>query len=278
MNYLKIALPALIIALSFTSCQNSETKESNTTTDTLKAALAPLSLADVTGSPEFPDAQLGIKSVTALKLEGKDSVKISFHFDVKNYELASQTADAGSKLCNNSAKGQHIHFIIDNKPYVALYEPSFDVVVPANTEHYVLAFLSRSYHESIKDKNASVLYHFSVGESGRISKLELPKTPMVFYSRPKGDYLGKDTENLLFDFYLWNTTLTDGNKVMAHIQTPGIDTTMNITEWKSHFLTNMPMGKSSITLTLTDSTGKKIDGPETEVTREFNLARDEPMK
>jgi hypothetical protein len=37
------------------------------------------------------------------------------------------------------------------------------------------------------------------------------------------------------------------------------------------------MGKSSIKLTLVDTAGNKIDGPVTEVIREFNLAKDEPM-
>ena len=57
-----------------------------------------------------------------------------------------------------------------------------------------------------------------------------------------------------------------------------MDTSITMSDWKPHFLKNLPMGKSSITLTLWDKDGKKVDGPNTEVTREFNLAADEPMK
>ncbi len=88
---------------------------------------------------------------------------------------------------------------------MALYEPTHTATVALNSEHYVLVFLSRSYHESLKNKGAAMVYHFKVDENGKLQKMADPKTPMVFYSRPKGDYLGKDTANVLFDYYVWNT-------------------------------------------------------------------------
>lgn len=275
----RIWLPAaLSVSMLFTACQNETTTETTTTdSTTVTTPQAPqLSMAPVSASPEFPDAKLGIGSVTAAK-QGEDSVKVSFTFNVKNYELKSQTADAEGKQCNNSAQGQHIHFIMDNKPYVALYEPKHEVTLAKNTEHHLLVFLSRSYHESIKTPGAAAIYHFKVDENGKLQKLDEPKTPMVFYSRPKGDYLGKDTENLLFDFYVWNATLGADYKVKALVKTEGGEMPFDITEWKPQFIKGMPMGKSSITLTLQDKDGKRVDGPETEVTREFNLSKDEPM-
>ena len=177
------------------------------------------------------------------------------------------------------ARGNNIHFILDNKPYAALYEPKHEVVLEKNTEHYLLAFLSRSYHESIKTKGASVVYHFKVNEKGNIEELEAPTTPMVFYSRPKGNYVGtKNTDNLLFDYFLWNTEIgADANHVLAHIKGNGVDTTMVVTDWKASFLNNMPMGKNTITLELTDKDGTPIQGPMTNVSREFMLAAEEPL-
>lgn len=275
----KLFLAALSASLLFTACNSGETKSEGTATDTTAAPKKlPLEVADVTGSPEFADAQLNIATIQS-DLQGKDSAKVSFAFSVKNYELKNQTSDAAGKMCNNSDKGQHIHFILDNKPYVALYEPKAEVVVPKNTEHYLLVFLSRSYHESIKSPGAAAIYHFKIDGKGKLQKMDEPKTPMVFYSRPKGDYVGKaNTDNLLFDFYVWNTRLSDSVMVKAKIKGDGVDTTMDINTWKAMFLKNMPMGKSTIKLTLVDKNGKKIDGPETEVSREFNLAKDEPMK
>jgi hypothetical protein len=281
MATLKTLLPAALCGLClFAACNNtgdnSETTTTSTDSATAKAPKQPIMVTEVGQSPDFPNAQLTIGDVTA-SAQG-DSTKVSFNFNVKNYELKNQTADAGSKQCNNSDKGQHIHFILDNKPYVALYEPKHEVVLANNTEHYLLVFLSRSYHESLKNKGAAAVYHFRVDDKGKLQKMDVPKTPMVFYSRPKGDYLGKDTENLLFDFYVWNTKLSpDGNKVKAHIAGDGVDTTITVTDWKSMFLKNMPMGKPSITLTLVDKDGNKIDGPASEVTRTFNVSKDEPM-
>ena len=66
-------------------------------------------------------------------------------------------------------------------------------------------------------------------------------------------------------------------KVKAEIKGDGLDTNLTITEWKPYFIKNMPMGKSSITLTLIDAEGNQINSPESDVTREFTLAQEEPM-
>ena len=143
----KIVLPVIVAGsvLLLASCGESTPKEEqNNTTDSVTAAPPPVAIASVTPSPEFPNASLAV-SAKGEKV-GKDSAKVVFAFDVKNYELKMQTADNGTKLCNNSAQGQHIHFILDNQPYKALYEPKNEVTLANNTEHYLMAFLSRSYH------------------------------------------------------------------------------------------------------------------------------------
>jgi len=272
----------LALSILYASCTGGtgDTKAGNT--DSSKTGpYAAMELAPVGNSPEYADAGLTLTDVKAEK-QGKDSTKLSFVFGVKNYELKMQTADTGSKLCNNSAKGQHIHFILDNMAYQALYEPKHEIVVANNTEHYLMAFLSRSYHESIKSKGAALLYHFKVDEKGKLQKMEEPKTPMVFYSRPKGDYIGKDTANVLLDFYVWNTGLAaDAYKVKAHISNPAIpnhDTTFTIADWKANFIKHLGLGKSTITLTLVDKDGKNAEGPNTSVSRTIQLLADEPMK
>jgi len=276
-KFLTIGLSSAIL---LASCGQSGTKNEKTTTqDTTKAAAPAISLKPVGSSPEFPEAQLTIASVTAAK-QGNDSAKVTFNFNVKNYELKHQTDDTGSKLCNNSAKGQHIHFILDEQPYTALYEPKNEIVLANNSEHYLMAFLSRSYHESLKNKGAALVYHFKIDGNGKLVKMDDPKTPMVFYSRPKGDYIGKDMTNVLLDFYVWNTNLSaDGYKVKADV-TPesGTAASFTISDWKSNFLNNLPQGKTKVTLTLLDKDGKAVEGPNTTVSSSINLSADEPMK
>jgi hypothetical protein len=273
-----LSITAIAAVLLTTSCQQNTTTQETTNTDSTAAAAntAPIVMEEVMNSEEFPDAQLSMGNTTT-SMSG-DSVKVIFNFNVKNYDLKGQTSDSVKGICSNSDKGQHIHFILDNSPYAALYEPKHDVTIAKNTEHYLLAFLSRSYHMSLKNKNAAVLYHFKVDENGKLQKLDVPNTPMVFYSRPKGDYLGNDTKNVLLDFYVWNTTLGGSNKVKANINSGGRDTSIMITEWKPYFLKNLAMGKNSITLTMLDNSGNKVAGDNTEVTREFNLAEGEPMR
>lgn len=238
---------------------------------------APIALTEVKGSPDFKDAKIALGEVKAEN--SGDSSKVTFNFNVENYDLMSQTADASTKMCNNSAKGQHIHFIMDNQPYAALYEPNHTVTLAKNTEHYLMAFLSRSYHESVKSEGAALVYHFKIDENGKVQKMDDPTTPMVFYSRPKGDYVGEaDISNLLLDFYVWNAGLSgNDHQVRAHIEANGVDTTMVITDWKPYFLQNVPVGRPKITLTLADKDGNKVDGPMTEVTREFGVSMDEPL-
>ncbi|MEZ5017495.1 MAG: hypothetical protein R2800_10625 [Flavipsychrobacter sp.] len=260
-------------SLLFTACNDNTTQEEETV-----MTAAPISINQVSASPEFEGAQIAIGKVTSTP-EGDNNAIVSFQFDVKNYELMNQTNDAEAKMCANSEKGQHIHFILDNEPYAALYKPEHQVTLAKNSEHYLLAFLSRSYHESIKTKGASLVYHFKVDENGTIQELDPPTEPMLFYSRPKGTYVGQNnTDNLLFDFFLWNTEISeDGNHVMAHIKGNAVDTTIVVTNWKSYFLNNMPLGEQTIELTLVDKDGNKIEGAMTNVTRAYTLAAEEPL-
>ncbi|MCD6012560.1 MAG: hypothetical protein K0Q79_2422 [Flavipsychrobacter sp.] len=272
-----IATITACFSLFFASCGSNTTENTNTSTkDTVATSvpLAAVTLGSVSPSPDFPGAALAMGAVKTEKV-GTDSVKITFNFDVKNYELKLQTSDNGSKMCNNSAQGQHIHFIMDNTPYKALYEPTNAITLANNTEHYLFAFLSRSYHESIKSKGAALMYHFKIDEKGNLKKLEDPKTPMLIYSRPKGDYIGPDTTNILLDFYAWNCDISpEGYKVKADIANEDRNTQVlgtTLVKWEPYFIQNLGTGKCKVMLTLLDKDSKPVEGLQTSITREFNL-------
>lgn len=285
MKALSIAVFTALSVATLSSCgEGGGNAEKTAAADTAAAPAARVmpTLAAFSASPEFKDAKLTMAGVKAEKV-GNDSVKVSFSFDVKNYELKMQTTDNGTKLCNNSAQGQHIHFILDNQPYKALYEPKNEVTLAKGTEHYLMAFLSRSYHESVKSPGAALVYHFRINDAGKAEKMDEPKTPMVFYSRPKGDYLSKDTANVLLDYYVWNCDLAaDGYKVAATMlsEKGGMTDTTKFTldKWEPKFINNLPLGKNKVMLNLIDKDGKQVEGPCTSVAREFNLSAQEPMK
>ena len=174
-----------------------------------------------------------------------------FNFEVDNYELGIQTENEFKFKLANSAKGQHIHFIENNGPYSAHYTKKFEKKLK-DGNNVILAFLSRSHHESVKNPNAYVFTQI-----GERDKIDLEKQ-FLFYSRPKGTYTGEDTERLLLDFYLVNTTISsDGNKVRVTIQ----DSEFLVDEWAPYIIEGLPKGEISIKLELLNYNGELIETP-----------------
>lgn len=234
------------------------------------AASSGLSLTPMPDSPKFPGATLTLQDDGPADRAGqvlRPAGPNSFTFAVEGYELGVQTADAGTNGLANSAQGQHIHLIVDNGPYSALYEPNAEVEL-SEGNHVVLAFLSRSYHESVKEPTAYALQKFRVGDAGpEGGGIDLSGQHM-FYSRPKGSYSGADTERLMLDFYLVNTSISPtGNRVRATIN----GTEFEITEWVPHVIEGLPLGEVEIRLELVDAQGNLIPGPFNQVTRTVTL-------
>ena len=253
----KSAFLILAIGLLFASC--SESKKGDQAAESVDEVANKYTLTAFDASYDYPDATLSNMAYS----EGN----FSFEVTSENYELGAQTPDAESKMCANSGKGQHIHLIVDNGPYAAKYEASFAHDLDDGA-HYILAFLSRSYHESIKRASAHILKKVSV-ENKAITNAEDVTDPLLSYSRPKGTYVGKDTEKVMLDFYLSNVELKDGYTVEADIngEKHMIDT------WQPYYIEGMDMGENSITLTLMKD-GAKVDAPMNPVTRTFTLKED----
>lgn len=252
MNSSNIIKLLVILGLVFTSCKNLKKSELESNKITLEK------LKD---SPSYSDA--------ALKSSQLDSTfyfyntDINFNFDIENYNLGVQTESENAKILANSGKGQHIHFILNNQPYSAHYESNFKKNIPKGS-HHLVAFLSRSYHESVKNKNSVFVKNLIVGETYKDSIAPDMNAPTLIYSRPKGNYSGKDTEQVLLDFFVLNTSLSEqGNKVKATIN----DQEFLITEWVPHVMKGLPLGEVTIKLELIDSSGIVISGPYNSVTR-----------
>ncbi len=223
-----------------------------------------IKLTPVTDSPLFPDASLKMTSPATGSVQ--DTGKVRFQYELKNYKLTDQTSDAKDKHCSNSAQGQHIHVILNNAPYLAKYETDFSESLP-DGNYVVLSFLSRSYHESLKHKSAYDLRHFTVGPAGQPNPVDLTK-PLMFYSRPKGEYAGEDTKKVLLDFYLVNCTLSKkGYKVKATIN----GTEFFLTRWQAFAIEGLPMGENIIQLELLDKENKSVPSPFNPVTRKIVL-------
>jgi hypothetical protein len=220
-----------------------------------------ITLTDMPPTTGFPNA-----SIDNWSYEGG-----TFTYETSNYEFGEQTPDAESLMCANSAKGQHVHLIIDNEPYIAKYEPTFEQVVK-DGKHHILTFLSRSYHESIKTAAAHRAVVANVANMNATDMQEITE-PMLFYSRPKGTYVGAaETENVMLDFYPVNAEIGDEYQVLANIN--GKEFT--ITDWKPYYIKGLPMGENTVTLTLMKG-DEIVDAPLNPVRRTFVLEAD-PME
>lgn len=217
-------------------------------------------------SPKFDDAILEMLAPMENEAEIESGL-VKFSYNVKNYELATQTIDAAIKNCANSPDGQHIHLILNNEPYSAHYDAEFEKQLEAG--HYVaLSFLSRSYHESVKSYGAANVRQFTVGRPTEDLEAADLSDPHMFYSRPKGTYTGDDAKKVLLDFYLLNSELSEqGNKVRATIN----GQEFMLDKWQPYFIEGHKMGEMTIKLELLDAKGNLIPSPFNPVTRTVKL-------
>jgi hypothetical protein len=268
----KLPVPIFLLALvvAFASCErrtdNQDALENedldNNEEDTTEITVTP------TEFPQYPDAKLTLN-------EPREGAKVKagnvrFSFNVENYELGQQTENAKNLMIANSDKGQHIHYIEDNDPYSAHYEPVFEKEL-SEGHHVILAFLSRSYHASVKNEDAFVVRTLTVGNPSGKSDYD-PSQPHMFYSRPKGTYSGKDAQRVLLDFYLVNTDLSvGGNRIRATIN----GQEFMLDKWQPYIIEGLPMGEATIKLELLDSENNLVESPFNPVTRTVTLEGDE---
>lgn len=263
-----LTLPIIIFMLvSLVGCTSSSKKEESSTEETtasVEETPVQISLTKAPESPQYLEATLAKKD---LAIQETDSLyALNYSFEVANYELGAQTEDAETRGIANSGKGQHIHYIVNNGPYAAHYMSDVPDELEAGN-YVVLAFLSRSYHESVKSAGAYFIENITVGDV-EAEEADLT-TPHLFYSRPKGTYKGADTEKVMLDFYLLNAELSaDGNKVKATIN----GNEFMVEEWAPYYIEGLPMGENTIKLELIDAAGNPIEGPFNAVERTITLS------
>ncbi len=232
--------------------------------DAVAPANAKLKLSVAPPATAFPDAALALDALTP----NAKTMDVKYAFSVKGFDLKAQTPDATTRGCANSKDGQHIHYILNNKPYKAEYTAAFTEKGDAG-RNIALCFLSRSYHESLKNNGSVVVKEFTLPGKGTDSTaIDLTKDPTLFYSRPKGDYKKLDGDKILLDFYLLNTDLKDKDySVRATID----GEIWMLNKWDAYFIEGLELGKHTVRLELLDKTGNLVPGPFNDSgVREFN--------
>ena len=246
-----------ILACSGDSSQESAESAGNKAGDVTPSANQTLyKVTPFSPSQAYTDAE-----ITAMSYENGT---FNFQLAEGEYQLGAQTPDAPQKNCANSGQGQHIHLIVDNFPYLAKYESQFDHEM-IDGQHFILAFLSRSYHESIKTDKAHVAIDAMVTDNTIRTSTEVTQ-PMLFYSRPKGIYEGEDTKRVMLDYYMVNA---DDANFMVEADINGEKHLLE--KWQPYYVEGLPAGDNSITLTLVDKEGNRVRTDLNPVTRRFVL-------
>lgn len=202
--------------------------------------------------PDLADVQVRIEAPRGVVDTTAPSVELS----VTGFEVGGATPGAGERGLALSEKGQHIHLILNNRPYQAVYDVSGPVeLADAPLEpgvHVLRAFASRQWHEGVKSADAFDITFFVVGDTAPgaadVQPPYGPDEPMLTYSRPKGTYQGADADSILVDFHLRNAELgPDAHKVRLTVN----DTVRwLLDDWAPHYLVGLSEGEHQIRLEL----------------------------
>jgi uncharacterized lipoprotein NlpE involved in copper resistance len=159
--------------------------------------------------------------------------------------------------------GPHLHVILDNQPYIAVYDLNQPLVFPdlAPGTHTLRVFASRPWHESFKNEGAYAQTTFHIFTKTDDNNPD-PAQPLLTYSRPKGSY---GAEPILLDFYLTNAPLhlvaqENSNDEIADWR---IRCTINgssffLDRWIPIYLTGFKQGKNWVQLEFLDEQGNPV--------------------
>ena len=202
--------------------------------------------------------------------------KVEVMFDRMNYAIGK--VDAGGN-------GQHIHLIVDNTPYQAIYgvteATKLDPKYLTKGTHILRAFPSAGpndakgalEHESRKNDNAFAWVRFHVGEKGGDLAFEFDSAkPMLTYSRPKGEYTvgSANHKRFMLDWFQTNVTLEKGGlHVSASLDGKKVG---DYVDWKPVVLETSPaVGEHVMKLELLDRDDQVVPGPFNSTERKFTV-------
>lgn len=161
-----------------------------------------------------------------------------------------------------SQLGPHVHLILDNEPYQALYKVDQPLVLTdlAPGTHTLRAFPVRPWHESFKNEGAYAQVTFHVLTSTDHNRPD-PQQPLLTYSRPKGAY---GAEPILLDFYLTQAPLHVVAQSQAAIADWRIRVTINeqsflVDQWQPLYLKGFKPGKNWVKLEFIDVDGNVVE-------------------
>lgn len=263
-NLYRITIQSVFFILVFSGCAAVSSTEPDV--ESGEEVAAEVIIETVERSSPFP----GARTVISFPEEGAVLEEDDIYVVVRteNFTTGVQTETTRADEISNSINGQHVHLIVDNKPYKAIYKTGDPVNIGKLSPgpHSIYAFPSRSYHESVKEPGAYDVLNFYVANNEGEFEFDENK-PAIFYSRPKGEYEGLAANNIMLDFYLHNLKISPGafnvKYTIRKVEDNGeITDTYEFVfeEWKPAYVKNLPDGNYRVKIELVDPQGNFVSG------------------
>ncbi len=159
--------------------------------------------------------------------------------------------------------GPHLHLIVDNQPYEAVYNVDQPFVLKdlSPGTHTLRVFASRPWHESFKNEGAYAQTTFHIFTKTTDNNPN-PAQALLTYSRPKGSY---GAEPIMLDFYLNNAPLHQvaQENSQDEIADWRIRVTVNgqsfvLDKWQPVYLKGFKSGKNWVRLEFIDELGNVV--------------------
>ncbi|HEY9900932.1 MAG TPA: hypothetical protein V6D43_00625 [Candidatus Sericytochromatia bacterium] len=159
--------------------------------------------------------------------------------------------------------GLHLHAILDNQPYKAVYDLDqplvFEDLAPGT--HTLRVFASRPWHESFKNEGAYAQTTFHIFTKTTDNNPD-PALPLLTYSRPTGSY---GAEPIMLDFYLTNAPLhlvaqesPDDDIADWRIRVTVNGESFVLDRWQPIYLKGFKRGKNWVQLEFLDEKGNPV--------------------
>ncbi|MEA5569607.1 hypothetical protein [Calothrix sp. UHCC 0171] len=256
------SLIAIVLILSLSSCggkavsqepfTSGKVRDNPQLTNQISEVSPPSVIQELRRSLEKNQPQVKIVSPKSDEVLENDTVDV--RFQVKDLPIFQ---DSQYKL------GPHLHVILDNQPYIAVYDINQPLTLSnlsAGT-HTLRVFASRPWHESFKNEGAYAQTTFHVFTKTDENNPNISQ-PLLTYSRPKGEY---GAEPILLDFYLTNAPLQIAGKdiLKDDIGDWRIRCTINgesfvLDRWESVYLKGFKPGKNWVKIEFLDGQGKVV--------------------
>ncbi|MEH2095090.1 hypothetical protein [Nostoc sp.] len=254
----------LVLVLSLTSCgEKADSQEVSTVyrEDTPQISQVSKQFSEVSPPsviqalrPSLEVYQPQVAIVTPKPDEVFQNNKVTASFQVKDLPIFK---DPQLQL------GPHLHVILDNQPYIPVYDLNQPLVLPELSPgtHTLRVFASRPWNESFKNEGAYAQTTFHVFTKTDDNNPD-PKLPLLTYSRPQSSY---GEEPILLDFYLTNAPLHLALKENTNegFSDWRIRVTINgesfvFDRWQAVYLKGFQAGKNWIKLEFLDNQGNPL--------------------